>query len=392
MAVDSDPGLAADDLTDRSRNGCREVDLDLGGLIGIRLVDARPRDVETVLRQLGPVRRPLSREPDIVVRFVDRIDDPRVLTYAAWPEGGFTDEAFYLLKGADAVRGRALIPFQDVGGRCEITCERRLGTVPLLLAVINFTALAKGVLPLHASAFVLDGTGVLAAGWAKGGKTEMLLAAAGMGAAYVGDEWVYLSPDGDLFGVPEPIRLWGWQLQQLPEVARRLPASARRRLAMLGHVSRSLTRIADRRGTGGPLTSVLRRAAPVLRRQVYVQMPPAQLFGVERLALRGRLDRLVLASSHEDAAIRVDTVDGTQVADRMAASLVQEREPFMAAYRQFRFAFPDRSSPVVDAAEALEKELLHRSLDGRTAWWVRHPYPMQIGALVPAIGQIVSRG
>jgi len=54
--------------------------------------------------------------------------------------------------------------------------------VPHLLAVINLTALAKGVLPLHASAFTYRGLGVLATGWAKGGKTETLLEFAWLGA------------------------------------------------------------------------------------------------------------------------------------------------------------------------------------------------------------------
>lgn len=67
--------------------------------------------------------------------------------------------------------------------------------MPLLIALVNATALSKGVLPLHASAVTFEGTGPLVAGWSKGGKTEALLSFMRRGALYVGDEWVYLSAD-----------------------------------------------------------------------------------------------------------------------------------------------------------------------------------------------------
>ena len=166
------------------------VDLDLHGIVGIRLLDAQERDVRTVVRQIGPLVRPLDGEPDIVVRFVDELPDAGRMTYAGWPDCAATDEDFYLLRGREGVAARTLLPVDDVGSRCEIVCERRAGHVPHLLAVINMTALRRGVLPLHASAFTYRGVGVLATGWGKGGKTEVLLALAARGARYVGDEWV----------------------------------------------------------------------------------------------------------------------------------------------------------------------------------------------------------
>ncbi len=374
-----------------ARPGRDEVDFDIGGVVGVRLLDAEPGDVATVVRQLGPTQRPLTRTPDVVVRFVDRIEHGEPLTYVAWPDGGFSDDDFLVLRGKGQTGGRAVIPFQDVGASCEVICERTLPAVPHLLAMVNFAALRKGVLPIHASAFILDDVGVLVAGWAKGGKTELLLAAARAGASYVGDEWVYVKPDGTIFGVPEPIRLWGWQIEQLPEVATVISRAARRKLHVLGTFSDCLSAVA-RRTAESPRGSVVRRAAEVIRRQVYVQIPPTDLFGAHRLAPGARLDRLVLASSQQAFGIRLDVVDGHQVAARMAASLMQEREPFMAAYRQFRFAFPERSSQVVEAADEVERKLLHDMLDGRRAWWVRHEYPVEIDRLLPALRRVVAEG
>ncbi len=49
------------------------AEYDLHGIVGIRLIDASPADLTTVAAQLGPIEAPLSRSPDIVIRFVDRL-------------------------------------------------------------------------------------------------------------------------------------------------------------------------------------------------------------------------------------------------------------------------------------------------------------------------------
>ena len=109
--------------------------------------------------------------------------------------------------------------------------ERGLQAVPLLIPIVNFAALSKGVIPLHASAFAYNDVGILVTGWAKGGKTETLLAFTSKGAEYIGDEWVYLSKDGRyMYGIPEPIRVWDWHLRYLPEYRSLLKGSDRARL------------------------------------------------------------------------------------------------------------------------------------------------------------------
>jgi hypothetical protein len=366
-----------------------QVDLDLHGIVGVRLLDARPGDVETVVRQMGPlVAAPLDREPDITVRFVDELPDPGRLTYASWPETAAAGEDFYLLRGKDGVVARTLLPMDAVGERCEIVCERRAGHVPHLLAIINATALAKGVLPLHASAFVHRGVGVMATGWAKGGKTETLLAFATRGAQYVGDEWIYLTPDGGMHGIPEPIRLWHWHVEQLPALRAGLPRGTRLRLDGLPRVSDSAA-VAAGRLRGLP-ASVLRRAAPVVRRQAYVQVPPARLFGEAAIALHGRLDQVLLVASAEQGAVTVEPVTGATVAAHMRASLEEERAPFLQAYRQFRYLFPERRSAVVEDAVATERRLLDQYLGDRPAHLLRHPYPVRLETLVGPVESVLG--
>jgi len=195
------------------------TDFDLHGLALVRLAGAAPRDVAAVARQLGPIEAEATaaREPDVVVRFVDRLETRGPVRLLGVDDAGFTDDAYLVLRGKHKAAVRVQIPLDRLGDRCEVVCERGLAAVPLLLAIVNLRLLATGILPLHATAFVHDGVGMLATGWAKGGKTELLLAFAAHGARYVGDEWVYLDGGGRMFGVPEPIRLWDWHLDDLPD-------------------------------------------------------------------------------------------------------------------------------------------------------------------------------
>ena len=69
---------AASAMLDTARNaaGARAVptvDFNLHGLAGVRLLDASPGDVAAVSRQLGLVAAPFTGEPDLAVRFVDKL-------------------------------------------------------------------------------------------------------------------------------------------------------------------------------------------------------------------------------------------------------------------------------------------------------------------------------
>ena len=356
-------------------------DFDLHGLVGVRLVDAGPDDLALVERQLGPLRGELHRTPDITVRFVDRLTNAE-LTYVSVLETGFNDDGFFLLHGRGGIAARTLVPFADVGHPLEMVCERGVTAVPHLITLINLAALTRDVLPLHASAFTIDDTGVLVTGWSKGGKTETLLEAARRGARYVGDEWVYLTPEGRMYGLPEPIRVWAWQLDQLPELLAARPIVDRLRLRGW-QAAASAARLAS--ATSWPGSVIARKGAPIVERQTYLRIPPAELFGRGGLQLRGDLDVVVLVVSHSGPDTTVATVPAVDVAHRMMASLAEERAAFMAHYRQFRFAFPRQRNPLLESVAVHEARLLAAVFEGRPAVTVAHPYPCDLRDLGHAV-------
>ena len=363
------------------------VDFDLHGQAGIRLIDAAPSDVRAVERQLGPLAKPLVREPDITIRFVDRAVEAGRLRYLGAREIAWTEDGFYVLRSRKTpvvVR----IPMADVGGRCEIVCEHGLPAVPFLIAIVNLTVLGNGALPLHAAAFELDGVGTLITGWSKGGKTELLMAAAGAGARYIGDEWVYLTTDGGMYGIPEPIRLWDWHLKQLPSVRATLGIGDRMKLRAIPAISRAERAMPGRVRRSGP-GNAARRAMPILEDQLRVDIPPERLFGGVT-DLSGHLDRILFVVSAAGRETSVEPIDPLAVAERMVASLMYERREFLALWQQARFAHPGIRNEHVETFEDRQRELLRGVFEGRPAWAVTHPYPVDIHALFEAVRPAIA--
>lgn len=351
------------------------VEFDLHKIVGIRLLDATPKDAATVARQLGLPRTSLDREPDLFIRFVDRLPTSSPVRYIGVEDAGFTQDAFLVLHSVHKIPARVQIPFERVGKQCEILCERGLPAVPLLIPILNLTILNKGVLPLHASAFSYRGCGILVTGWAKGGKTETLLAFMANGARYIGDEWIYLSNEPSrMAGIPEPIRLWEWHLSDMPQYQARIDSGDRLKLRTL----KVLTGALDWLAKASPSSKLAGRLKSMLKRQQYVQTPPQRLFGQEACIFQGALNKVFFVISSETPGIRVEPAQPQEIAQRMVLCSQAEYADLHSYYQKFRFAFPSQRNEVIEQAEALQFEALQRLLAGKEAFTVYHPYPVHI--------------
>jgi hypothetical protein len=362
------------------------IDFDLHQILGIRLIDPSLQDINAVSKQLGLPETSLNHNPDILIRFVDRLVISSTMQYLDINESGFSDESFLVLRSKHKTPARVQIAFDQIGGQCEIVCERGLPSVPLLIPIINLTALAKGALPIHASAFQFDGKGILATGWSKGGKTEMLMAFMMNGAKYIGDEWVYVNHDGKhMFGIPEPIRLWDWHLQTIPAYRSRLSRADRNRLGAI-----KLIQSLDRPLSEGPVVKKLfgkmfDRLRPVLKNQLHVDVPPQQLFNQTTENLLSRLDKVFFLASHDSSAIEVRPINPLEIANRMVFSLQYEQLNFLSYYWAFRFAFPHLNNDYIEHTEDLQRKGLFHVLANKESYGVYHPYPVSIPALYEAV-------
>jgi hypothetical protein len=371
-------------------NASAAIDYDLHGVVGVRLLDPTPSDARAVDSQLGPLRRPLARQPDIVIRFVDELPLASPLRYLGVDEAAFTDDAFLVLRSKHDMSARVKIPFEQIGGRCEIVCESGLPAVPLLIPILNTSALARGIAPLHASAFVYRGKGVLVTGWSKGGKTEALLAFMSQGAEYLGDEWIYVAADSKrMYGIPQPIRLWDWHLAQFPEYRRRIAWGDRARLRAI----RAALTIG--RGLGGERrprfarAQALNRIRALLKRQSHVDVAPERLFG-PRGNLEGPIDRVFFLGSATGPQTVVEPIEVSEVVRRMVPSVRYEFQRFMSYYLMYRFAFPGSRNEWIETIEERLAAALRRGLEARPAFAVSHPYPMTIASLFNAMSPLVQ--
>jgi hypothetical protein len=366
------------------------AEYDLHGIVGIRLLGASPADLAAVAAQLGPIQAPLARSPDIVIRFVDRLSVSEPMSLIG-VDAAFDDNAFVILKGKHKSPIRVSIPFDAIGDQCEIECEHGAPAIPLLIAIINLAALGNGALPVHASAFRHAGKGVLVAGWSKGGKTETLLAFLANGAEYIGDEWIYLADGGHrMYGIPEPIRVSDWHLDDLPADTRRLSLRKRLRLATLRYLTNGLMALAGSGRADPAWKQLVRRLANLVEGQRHVHIAPRESFGARFGGLEASLDKVIFVGCHSSSAITTRRVSGKEVAARMAFSLQEERSRFTSYYRRFRFAFPDRDNPLIDGAEQLEREGLRKALEDKECHEVLHPYPVSIPALFDAVRPLIE--
>jgi len=314
------------------------VDYNVHDVVGVRLVDPRPVDVEAVTKQLGSFQGHLSKEPDVNIHFVEELSADRMRNVEV-NETGFTENDFYIFNANQRVTAR--VAFDQIGQRCVIESQTGMDHVPLLIPILHLTAQKADYVALNASAFVYRDKGIVATGWSKGGKTEALLAFGLKGAPYVGDQWTMLSGDGErMFGLPGNPGLWEWSLEDFPE---RRPGEPKNRTLI-------------------PSTET-RKIRPV---------------------------KFFLLITRKEPEILIEPTDPLEVAERMIAATEYEQRRFMQKYLAFKFAFPGRRNQLIEEARILQHEILRRALAGKEAYTVWHPYPVVLPRLFDAMAPYVE--
>ena len=365
-----------------------ELDFNLHDFVRLRLVDATRHDVNVVQRQVGLQPESPSGEADVMIRFVDEFADHKKMNILGNWEYGYTNDAFWVLRGSQGQDVALQLPLQQVGERCELVCRRPFAAVPLLGSILNLTALAKGLLPLHASAFLYEGESTLVTGWSKGGKTESLLAFAEQGATYVGDEWIYIDADSQtMYGMPQRIHLWDWHLDS-PAHRARLTTAQRLKLASLRLLTSLLQPFAKWQGSAAKF---MRSLADSAQQRRHVRVSPDKLF-------RGRIQtaaacpqRLFFMASHASSCTEVRPISMEEIISRMAVSLEHEFDSLTTCYRHYRFAFPGRTNRLLEQLPELLHARLAAAFQNKEGLAVWHPYPVPtrdlFDAMRPFVGQ-----
>jgi len=231
-------------------------------------------------------------------------------------------------------------------------------------------------IPVHASAVVYNGVGILMAGWAHCGKTAALLGFASKGAEYVGEEWVLLSGNGQrMQGLVRPLELSHRHVASLPHV--RSAVKPDKPLCVpwnrrSGRIAEDDFRRKDSKQPCLPDSAEgfgCSRGPAEAERGAFSHLPGQDSF-------RGRPgDKIFLFLSHEDHKIEVEPIAPFEMARRLAFLVQHELTPLLRHYAAYRFAFPGQRNELIENVAGYSFGMLSRALKGKETYIVRLPYP-----------------
>lgn len=359
-------------------------------LATIQLIDAPQSMIDAIARELGKSWGTPLEHPDIRVSFIDQFSESDDLRFIGLHQAAFDTKNFYLL---DENGRKIQIAFDKLGEPCELVCERGVARIPLLIPILALRLLRRGYVLLHSSAFVYNGTGILATGWQKGGKTEMLLPFMAAGADYLSDEWTIISShDGTMRGLSSIVQVWSWHYRFLPRLWERVEPGVRYRIRLVRayqHLYRSLpSAVRQRLRPRRFLHELSLEGGFSLLGQS--RTAPAVLFGDHIWNGPAAIDRIFLPTVGIGDT-RVLSIDPQEVAHRMTASLAVERRNLLTAYEQFRFAFSSKVNPLIENVRAEELRLLLRAFVGKPTYEVCHPYPVPLHKLYEITEPLCTR-
>jgi len=360
----------------------------LPGQLVLRLIDADDRHRSAIRGLLGIDPIPAGpSDADLTVRFVPAIRPARTLRLLG--QDAATDgERFFVVRSVGGERCLIDMPLAELGHRMVITCDAAIASVPQLVPLLNATALVRGILPLHASAAVLGGRGIAAAGWSKGGKTEALLAMHAAGGTPIADEWCYVDPASRVGqGLMAPIRLSDDHLRQLGELRNLMTVARRTRMTSAGAVGRAYAAIDGRAWKRAAAARWIHRFVPLVEGQRSADLDPRAVFG--RAYEAHRLDRIALVVATEHGRTAVRNIPASDATESMVAAHMHHRLGLDATVRTFRFAFPAAKTKL-DRLEEVERSLLLDVFGTRPVSVVEHPHPVPIAELRDALVRIAA--
>lgn len=367
------------------------ADFEVPGVLRVRAHDASSDDLAAVARAVGSPRAATNEPADVTVRFVDELS-PALLHILDGGTMGYDDERVYFLE-ATGRRAVAGVTLGERWGEALIVCRRGARRVPFLSAAVDFAALARGWVPVHGSAWVTrGGLGVVAAGWARSGKTGALLEACEAGAIPVGDDRVLLSRDGSrMIGLGRPIEVKRWHLAQLalPALGGRplQRAVARFTSALAARLAGPPGRASGRESAGvGLAYKVLDR----LRTSSNIELDAHLLRASPSALAEARPDALMILETHRHPSVVAEQADARTVPSRLAAQTAAELGPALRAHLAFEYAHPGRGWRDVGRTAEVAREALSGATRGVPAFLVRHPYPCSLRELGSVIREAVA--
>jgi hypothetical protein len=243
---------------------------------------------------------------------------------------------------------------------------------------LHVAMLESDAVALHSASAVVDGAGVVVAGWSESGKTETALAMAEGGGRFLSDKWTILAPDGTVRIFPMRVGVRRWVLRYLPRIRDALPRAARGQMVAAGAVN-GITKPLRRLAEGGRVSArgvgMAERVVALADRASLTLSDIATAYGHPADPdLAAPLRVLALLTNVPDGPVSAQPADPAWAARRLARTAAFERRELFSIHERARYVFADWA----DAAEASrerEERLLVKALADVTVIEVRAPFP-----------------
>lgn len=374
------------------------LSFEIDGCGTLSLLGADERTESYVRSQMNPcVPSAAHAPPDVVLEAVE-VSAPRTFADVQNPAGdaivtASDGDGFYVVhdgltcKLPDSFRDRPARFSADRG----FPVWRIFGSV--VRPVLQIGALDRDSVVLHSASVVVDGAGVIVAGWSETGKTETALALIERGALFLSDKWTVVRPDGTIAVFPISVGVRRWVLPYLPRLRSSLPAAARAQFMVAGMLSAAArpARLLSTRGrVAGLAHTALERAtmmadraalSPTQVREAYDQRPAASWAAELRVVAH--------LTTVSDARIEAKPADPAWAARRLARSAAFERRAAFELYERRRFAFPDSHAPSLEDVVHAEERLLERAFANALVLDVRAPFPTDPRPVAEAIARFL---
>lgn len=381
-----------------SRSANATLSFEIGGCLTLDLVGPDERVEAFVRSQLDPCTPSAAvRTPDVVLETIDTQETRRFADVQNPAGDGIVTASdgvgFYEVDGNLACR----LPNSLTEEPARFAADRGFPLWrifgPLVRPALQIRALDRDAAVVHGASTVVDGAGVVVAGWSETGKTETALALMESGATFLSDKWTVVRPDGTIAVFPISVGVRRWVLRYLPRLRSSLPAAARGQFAVAGLISavaRPLRRIPARARVAGLAQTALERAtmmadraalSPTQVRKAYGQDPEADWSAPLRIVAH--------LTTVSGAGIDVKPVDPGWAARRLARSSAFERRAAFELYERRRYAFPDTQSASLEEVVRREETILERAFGNALVLDVRAPFPTDPRPVAEAISRFL---
>jgi hypothetical protein len=367
------------------------IDYQLHGILNIRLLNATKKDQKAFEYQLGIQATSAIDEIDITIEYQNHVSGEEPLRHLVMGQAAYNSSGFFAIESQNGKQYAAKIPMQELGKPCTLICQQGIGEIPLLLFIINLHMIEKGYTPIHASAFLHEGVGVIVNGFPKGGKTSILFSFLAKSAKFVSDDWLYVDKSPSIYGLAQAIKLSDWQLESLPDFRKQIKQSKWLSIKSVQYLDQVEQTVPDALRRGFLPAKAFHRVQRYLnKKQRHIYVSPLDLFDTSPDEFTSQFDVLILTMSHESAEIEVQALETQIAVERLAAALQYEWLEFMEYYIQSCYAFPDKRNSTIESLTQTMGDRLQILLADRPIYAVYHPHPVALEELFAHIQPVIQ--